>query len=47
MPKRVQGRKAAVPGCGSREFLQELEAEGADYLAETPEELIQVVLGRG
>ena len=26
---------------------QELEAEGADYLAETPEELIQVVLGRG
>ena len=26
---------------------QELEAEGADYLVETPEELIQVVLGRG
>lgn len=26
---------------------QELEAEGADYLVENPEELIQVVLGRG
>ena len=26
---------------------QELEAEGADYLAETPAELIKVVLGDG